>query len=153
MTSRLTLAAAVCSIFWAHLVHGAEYYGGSVVSIEDGDTFTLRDPQRSGDFAIRLCGVDAPERGHAGSREAHEALRNLIFGKTVRCLQTRVQVGARTPCDGLSAPSSCGRIVAQCFLIGMDIAAHMVRAGHACAWPKFSGRHYLLDPSTCVRAD
>lgn len=122
----------------------AAEYAGPVVAIEDGDTFTIYvNAER---VKVRLCGVDSPERGAAGYGPAKDALTGLLAGKTVRC----VQVGAGTPCDGRSRPGNRDRIVAQCFVGGADIAVEMVRSGHACDWPKFSGGRYRLSPSTCL---
>jgi endonuclease YncB( thermonuclease family) len=99
----------------------------------DGDTIYV------GRLKYRLCGIDPPERGQPGSREAADHLRKLmIAGKTVRC----VPVGEGTPCDGRSKRKSHNRIVALCFVDGKDIAAEMMRSGHARDWPKFSGGHY-----------
>ena len=51
------------------------------------------------------------------------------------------QVGAGTPCDGRSEPTSYDRVVAQCLVNGRDVATEMVRRGAACDWPRFSGGH------------
>jgi endonuclease YncB( thermonuclease family) len=100
--------------------------------VVDGDTLYV------GRLKYRLCGIDAPERGQPGSPEAADHLRKLIRGKTINC----TPVGEGTPCDGRSARKSHDRIVAQCFVDGKDIAAEMVRSGHAKDWPKFSGGYY-----------
>src|SRR5207244_1059642 len=92
---------------------------------------------------VRLCGVDSPERGHPGYQRATVALTQLLHGKTVRCLQVGARAG--TPCDRRSRPRSRDRIVAQCFVGNLDVAAEMVRGGDACDWPKFSGGHYRLN--------
>jgi micrococcal nuclease len=49
-----------------------------VISVHDGDTFTLKDGQR-----VRLLGADAPELGRCGSIEAQQYLQTLILGKNV----------------------------------------------------------------------
>lgn len=66
------------------------------------------------------------------------ALETLIGGKRVRC----VQVGSGTVCDHRSKPTNQGRVVAQCFVDGRDVAAILVEAGLACDWARFSGGHY-----------
>ncbi len=100
--------------------------------------------ERAGDA---YCSVpDSPERGQKGYRAAKKALTLLIHGKTVRC----VQVGGKTPCDGRSPRKSRDRIVAQCFVGELDIAAEMVRSGNACDWQRFSDGYYRLDPTTCI---
>jgi endonuclease YncB( thermonuclease family) len=130
-------------LFGAHSIDAAEYTG-RVVNIVDGDTFDIEASPEN--VRVRLCGVDSPERGEPDFHAAKEVLRKLIAGKTVRCLQ----VGDGTPCDGRSCPKNRDRIVAQCFLGNLDIAAEMVRADMACDWPWFSGGHYRLSPSTCI---
>lgn len=98
----------------------------------DGDTLTV------GRHKIRLCGIDAPERGEPGYKEATAYLRQLTEGKPVICHP----VGSGTPCDGRSERKSRDRMVATCFVEGKDLAAEMVRSGHAKDWPKFSAGYY-----------
>ena len=110
---------------------------GRVTTAIDGDDILLCD----GDGQckdIRLCGVDAPEQGCPAYDKARAALFQLVDGKMVHC----VQVGAGTVCDGRSKPTNRGRIVAQCFVDSVDIAAVLVERGLACDWQKFSGGHY-----------
>jgi endonuclease YncB( thermonuclease family) len=118
-------------------------YVGAVVRITDGDTFVMNVDR---DVSIRLCGIDAPERGRAGYNEARFKLSQMILGQRVRC----VQVGHGTPCDGKSRPMNRDRIVAQCFVGSTDLASELVESGFACAWPHFSGKIYL-SRGACVR--
>jgi endonuclease YncB( thermonuclease family) len=110
----------------------AQTIEGTVKNIVDGDTFDF-----SG-LRIRLCGIEAPEEGAHGSESAKEALTALVASKYVVCLP----VGAGSVCDGRSKQFNRNRVVAQCFLDDSDIAALMVKNGHACDWPKFSGGAY-----------
>jgi len=145
MTScRLVIGGILGLILSAHIVHAAEYKG-LVVHVVDGDTFDMRIASTE-IVRIRFCGIDTPERGKAGFLKATVALSTLIGRTTVRC----VQVGHGTPCDGRSKAKSRDRIVAQCFLGNLDIAAEMIRTGNACDWAKYSGGHYGLERSTCV---
>lgn len=127
--SRICLAVILA--IWAVPTLAADFTG-SVTRIVDGDTFDI------GKTRIRVCGIDAPERGEAGYSEATAALRDIVQGQTVQC----TQVGSGTACDGRSLPTNRGRIVAQCFVGSTDIADMLVEAGHACDWVKFSGGHY-----------
>lgn len=111
-------------------------YSGRPERIVDGDTFWICNA--SACTKIRLCGIDAPERGEPGAAAATDALTSLLAGREVRC----VQVGAGTPCDGRTRPTNGDRVVAQCFAGGIDVAEPMVRDGHACDWVRFSGGHY-----------
>ena len=110
----------------------AQTITGEVTRVVDGDTFHL------GRIAIRVCGIDAPERGDAGHQEAKAALEAIIGNKRLRC----TPVGAGSVCDGRSNPYSHKRIVAQCFVGKLDIASEMVRSGHACDWINYSGGAY-----------
>src|ERR1700731_5248124 len=120
-------------------------YLGTVTSVADGDTFTMES--ESGKVRVRICGIDAPERGQPGYGQAAGVLATMIEGKTVHCLQ----VGEGTVCDGGSKPKNRDRIVAQCFLDKLDIAGEMAKSGTACDWPKFSGGHYKISDATCSR--
>jgi endonuclease YncB( thermonuclease family) len=84
------VAAFVCSPAIA-----ADYLG-KVLAVSDGDTFTMEVDGAK--VRVRICGIDAPERWHAGYGQAAGALLNMIEGKTVHCLQ----VGEGTVCDGRS---------------------------------------------------
>lgn len=110
-------------------------YVGTADKVADGDTFWLCNKEAC--QKIRLCGVNAPERGQAGYRESTEALSALVEGRNVRCRQ----VGSGTPCDGRSKPVNGDRIVAQCFAES-DLANVLVSQGLACDWVRFSGGHY-----------
>jgi endonuclease YncB( thermonuclease family) len=120
-------------------------YLGKVLAVSDGDTFTMES--ETGKVRIRVCGIDAPERGQPGYGQAAGVLSNMIEDKTLHCLQ----VGEGTVCDGRSKPTSRDRIVAQCFLDKADIAEEMVKSHTACDWPKFSGGYYKLDETVCSR--
>ena len=56
---------------------------GKVVSIADGDTFTLLADGNQ-QIRIRLHGIDCPEKGQAFGTAARQKLSSLIFGKQVR---------------------------------------------------------------------
>ena len=105
---------------------------GSVSKWVDGDTFWI------GRVKIRLCGINAPERGRPGYREANKFIQQLIGRQSVRC----IPVGSGTPCDGRSKKRSHDRVVMQCFVGKRDVAGAMVRSGHARDWPRFSGGFY-----------
>jgi micrococcal nuclease len=54
---------------------------GKVVSIADGDTFTLLSNNKQ--IKIRLHGIDCPEKSQDFGNVAKQFLSNLIFGKIV----------------------------------------------------------------------
>lgn len=112
----------------------AEPITGSVSKIRDGDTFLI------GNQPIRLCGIDAPESKTKAGKNATIFITQALRGKAVKC----IPVGEGTVCDGRSRRTNHDRIVAQCFVQGRDIAEMLVRARHACDWPKFSGGAYKI---------
>ena len=56
---------------------------GKVVKVYDGDTITVLDALDGGKFRIRLLGIDAPEKGEPGDKEATEYLARRVMGKEV----------------------------------------------------------------------
>src|SRR5437016_13132033 len=133
------LIAMVAAILCSPAI--AADYLGKVLAVSDRDTFTtVADGAK---VRVRICGIDAPERGQAGYGQAADVLSSMIEGKTVHCLQ----VGEGTVCDRRSRPTSRDRIVAQCFLDKVDIAEQMTRSGTASDSPTFSGcRHRIRHP-------
>lgn len=87
----------------------------------DGDTLAC------GDQRIRLWGVDAPESYTAAGPAATRALAHLTTGQTLVCK---------------AKGKSYSRTVAQCWIGQLDVAAEMVRQGHAVDWPKYSKGYY-----------
>ena len=136
------MKAIICLIIAATLWSGsiqAHEYNGWVARVVDGDTFDVAGPD--GNVRVRLCGIDAPERGQFGALISTQHLRDLIEDKLVRC----IQVGQGTPCDRRSRATNRNRIVAQCFygaLLSQDVAREMVCSGHAVDWPRFSNGYY-----------
>jgi micrococcal nuclease len=61
---------------------------GKVVSVADGDTFTML--VNNGQIRIRLHGIDCPEKGQDFSNVAKEFLSEYVFDKvvTVRIMDT-----------------------------------------------------------------
>lgn len=136
--------AILVAVLWFPAAASADYLG-KVTAVADGDTFTME--VESGKVRVRICGIDAPERGQPGYGQAAGVLAAMIEGKTVHC----IEVGEGTVCDGKSKPTSRDRVVAQCFLDKLDVAEEMAKSGTVCDWPKFSGGHYKVGDSTCSR--
>lgn len=90
--------------------------------IVDGDTLRCADGTR-----VRLWGVNSPERHEPAGPAATRAVARIIGGRTIRCERKG---------------KSYERIVARCTVNGRDIAAEMVRQGHAVDDPKFSRGAY-----------
>jgi hypothetical protein len=63
----MKLCAAVVALMLTLPAMAADYMG-KVTSVADGDTFTM-EPE-SGKVRVRICGIDAPERGRPGYGQA-----------------------------------------------------------------------------------
>lgn len=61
---------------------------GEVISIKDGDTFTLKD-QRDKLYKVRLSDIDAPEIGQPFGRPAKRLLEDLALNEIVRVNYTQ----------------------------------------------------------------
>ncbi len=99
---------------------------GRVVSIADGDTFTLLTADKE-QIRIRLAEIDTPESGQPYGNRAKQALSQLVFGKDVR---VEVQTIDRY-----------GRTVGRPYVEDIDVCAELVENGFAWAY-----RQYLRDP-------
>lgn len=89
--------------------------GIAVADVDDGDTITLVDGQR-----VRLIGIDTPERGECGYREATAALEGFIAGRPVTLVP-----GARDDRDRYD------RLLRYVEVGGVDLNLAMVSGGWA----------------------
>jgi endonuclease YncB( thermonuclease family) len=103
----------------------SEELRGRVVSVSDGDTFTLLTPEKQ-QVKIRLAEIDAPESGQPYGNRSKQALSSLTYGKDVL---VRVQTQDRY-----------GRTVGRPYVGDLDVCEEMVRMGAAWAY-----RRYLRD--------
>jgi len=103
----------------------AEEFSGKVTRVTDGDTFRMSGVEP----AIRVWGLDAPERDERGGTAATNTMRSLIGGQTLTCLLRDID--------------RYQRLVGQCFLPdGRDITAAMISSGTATEYCRYSGGYY-----------
>jgi micrococcal nuclease len=88
---------------------------GKVVSIADGDTFTMLVENSL--IRIRLHGIDCPEKGQDFSNVAKEFLSNYVFGKVVTVQQMDVD--------------RYGRTIGMVIIDGANVNEELLRAGLA----------------------
>lgn len=98
-----------------------------IASVVDGDTIEIHGER------IRLGGFDAPESGARCGRAnvytlAANALADHIASRTVTCTVT--------------GRDAYGRTTADCAAGGIDLGDHLVGAGWARDWPRYSGGRY-----------
>lgn len=103
--------------FFASSVIAEEFYWATASWVSDGDTLWVQPLSGAASKKLRLQGLDAPELCQSGGPAAREALRSLV---AQRVLKVRVQYTDRY-----------GRGLAHIEADGQDIAAVMVRSGHA----------------------
>lgn len=103
----------------------AEEFSGRVTRVTDGDTFRMSGVE----LAIRVWGLDAPERDEQGGSAATSTMRSLVDGQTLTCLIRDID--------------RYQRLVGQCFLPdGRDITAAMISSGTATEYCRYSGGYY-----------
>ncbi len=95
-----------------------------VVGVADGDTITVRIPQRRQTVRVRVHGIDAPERGEPFSTRARNFTRVTVFSR-------QVVVEGRDV-------DQYGRLVARIRVGPDDLSAMLLEAGLACHYRRYS---------------
>jgi len=111
-------------------VQSAETLQGKVVSIADGDTFTLLDASNR-QIKIRLAEIDTPEKGQPYSNRAKQALSGMVFQKQVSVV--------------VQDTDRYGRTVGRAYVGQLDVTAELVRIGAAWVYRKYLKDESLLD--------
>lgn len=111
-----------------------------LIRVIDGDTIDV------GDTRVRLHGIDAPERGQPCTTLTGQ---NWACGDWVtRQVQDRF-AQAQARCEPVDR-DRYGRLVARCFVQGVDIAEVMVREGWVFAYRKYSMDYDLAEKQAAV---
>ena len=98
---------------------------GPVRYVVDGDTVYIEGHKP----AIRIWGINAPEKGESSYQAATNALSRLVSHKNVSCRFIETD--------------RYGRSVSQCFLSdGRDLGAEMIRQGYAVEYCRYSKNYY-----------
>lgn len=102
-------------------------YAATIVSIYDGDTLRadvdLGFDTWRGNEPFRLLGIQAPELGKPGGREARDWLRDLLpLGSEVRIKTVK------------DRQEKYGRYLATIFKGDLNVNEALVDAGHAVSW-------------------
>lgn len=100
----------------------AEIISGRVVGVNDGDTVTVLDANRT-QYKIRLAGVDAPEKAQPFGQRSKEHLSDLIYGRTVVVEWDKLD--------------RYGRTVGKILVNGRDANLEQVKAGMAWWYEKY----------------
>lgn len=106
-------------------------------SVIDGDTI------RIGGDSVRFNGVDAPESQQTCANEHGATYR--CGAESARALDEFLAASRPVRCTPLSR-DQYGRVIADCFRAdGANVAAWLVRRGHALDWPRFSNGRYASE--------
>jgi endonuclease YncB( thermonuclease family)/methylphosphotriester-DNA--protein-cysteine methyltransferase len=111
---------------------------GKVVKVSDGDTITVLDKENK-QHKIRFQGIDAPESRQAYGQAAKENLSNMIFGKEVKVVWSKMD--------------KYGRTVGKILLDGRDINLEQVRAGFAWHYKAYEREQPPEDRQTYAAAE
>jgi endonuclease YncB( thermonuclease family) len=114
---RLLLLAALAAFSLAAGAQPPRSYQATVTHVADGDTVYVRPPGGGRPVAIRIQGVDAPERCQAHGARARQALQRLVWRQLVRI-------------DELGRDDH-RRTLARVQFRGQDVGGWLVANGHA----------------------
>jgi micrococcal nuclease len=103
---------------------------GKVVSVADGDTFTLLTDDKE-QIKIRLHGIDCPEKSQDYGQVAKQYLSDLVFGKTVEVEKTDVDRYGRT-----IGKVKAGLIAVNEAMLKAGLAWHYKKYDHNPEWAK-----------------
>jgi endonuclease YncB( thermonuclease family) len=96
---------------------------GKVVGVHDGDTATVLDANNN-QHKIRFNGIDAPELKMPFGQKSKQNLSDMIFGKQVKVLTSKVD--------------KYGRSVGNIYINGKDVNLEQIRAGFAWHYKKYA---------------
>jgi len=115
----------------------AQGFRGKVVAVTDGDTITVLHDGRS--EAVRLNGIDAPEKGQAFGERAKQFTASLAFGKVVSVRAKDLDRYGRTIADVILSD-------------GRGLNQEVVRAGYAWWFRRYSADYRLANLEAEARA-
>jgi endonuclease YncB( thermonuclease family) len=134
---RFTFAAFAVLLLLSRLIAAEATLTGLVVGVADGDTLTILTAEKK-QVKIRLEGIDAPEDGQDFGTKAKQALSGLVFGKQVKCVESR--------------KDRFGRTLANVYLGERWINLELVESGNAWHFTKYSGDKRLAAAEKEARA-
>jgi micrococcal nuclease len=95
---------------------------GRVVSVSDGDTFTLLTNDNE-QIRIRLYGIDCPEKDQDFGQVAKKFLSDLVYNKNVNVTKTDVD--------------RYGRTIGKVFIDSVNVNKSLLRAGLAWHYKRY----------------
>lgn len=114
----------------------AETLLGRVVSVQDGDTLTVRVAGRR--VKVRLAAIDAPERDQPFGEQSRQSLSRMAFNRTVSVAVQKID--------------DYGRTIGVVTVAGSNIEAEQVRRGLAWVYRQYRHDSQLLALEAEARA-
>ncbi len=111
---------------------------GKVVKVSDGDTITVLDKDNK-QYKIRFQGIDAPESKQDFGQVSKENLANMIFGRQVKVVWSKMD--------------KYGRTVGKVLLDGRDINIEQIKAGLAWHYKAYAKEQPAEDRVTYAAAE
>lgn len=136
LTVARSVGALIALLALVQLASAEELFG-RVVSITDGDTFTLLTSGKH-QIRVRLAEIDTPEARQPYGAESRKALAEMVFGKDVRVV--------------IQTVDRYGRLVGRPYVGETDVCAELVRSGAAWAYRKYMRDDSLLSIEAEARA-
>ena len=100
-----------------------EDFTARVIKVHDGDTITVRIPERDFDFPIRFSNIASPELSESGGNVAQKWLESKILGSEVQIVMDRwKRVG------------KYGRLLGKVVFHGMDMGEEQIWMGLSKSW-------------------
>ena len=129
---------AVTATQQAHADNAESVIEGKVVKVSDGDTITVLDKDNK-QHKIRFQGIDAPESKQDFGQVSKENLANMIFGKQVKVVWSKID--------------KYGRTVGKVLLDGRDINIEQIKAGLAWHYKAYEKEQPAEDRVTYAAAE
>ncbi|WP_205853073.1 thermonuclease family protein [Polaromonas sp. AER18D-145] len=116
----------------------AAVLAGKVVAVTDGDTITVLDAGKV-EHAVRLSGIDAPEKKMPFGQRSKQHLSDLLYGKWVEV-------------EG-EKNDRYGRLVGKVLVNGIDANLAQVQAGMAWHYKQYEREQTASDRQTFAEAE
>lgn len=111
-----------------------------VLEVTDGDS--LRVMYRGDQTRVRLLRINTPERGQPGSRQATQALRDLVQSAAVTLEFEQ---------PGKEEHDSYGRLLAYVFARDKNVNVELVRLGWTRFWTRYGEGRYAAEFAAAER--
>lgn len=100
-----------------------------VLSVQDGDTITVKSKQSPEPFKIRMAKIDCPEKKQNYGAEATSVVSKMLLNKSIQLKAHNKDL--------------YGRMIGEVYLNGLNLNQYLVQMGHC--WVYMSKDENLID--------